>query len=70
MKFYIVSDWMMENTMMAFIFGIPYVTPIIKLSIRVISELILGEMSHTNQLKDGKYNGDNYFSNFLCHIYN
>ena len=30
---------MMENTMKAFIFRIPYATPIIKLLIRIISDL-------------------------------
>ena len=46
-----------------------YATPIIRLLIRVISDLKinsnylsdLDEMFYTKQLKDGKCNGDNYF---------
>ena len=55
-----------------YFFQISDATPIIRLLIRVISDLKinlnylsdLGEMFYTKQLKDGKCNGDNYFSNF------
>ena len=57
--------------MVTIIFQISYATPIIRLLIRVISDLKvnfnfldLDEMFYTKQLKDGKCNGDNYFSNF------
>ena len=57
---------------MVTIFQISDVTPIISLLIRVISDLkvnfnylsYLDEMVFTKHLKDGKCNGDNYFSNF------
>ena len=53
-------------------FQIPYATLIIRLLVRVISDLKvnfkylsdLDELFHTKQFKDGKYNGVNYFSNF------
>ena len=59
----------MVNTVVTFIFQISYATPIIRLLIRVISALKvnfnylwdLDEMFYTKQLKDGEYNGDNYF---------
>ena len=62
----------MENTTMAFIYRISYDSPIIKLLIRIFSDLKanynylsdLDEMFYTKQLKDGECNGDNYFSNF------
>ena len=62
----------MESTMMAFLFQISYATPVIKLLIRVISDLKanfnylsdLDEMFHTKQLKNGECNSANYFSNF------
>ena len=62
----------MANTKMEIIFQITYATPIIRLLIRVISDLKinfnylsdLNEMFLTKQLKSGKYNSDNYFSNF------
>ena len=62
----------MESTMMAFLFQISYATPVIKLLIRVISDLKanfnylsdLDEMFHTKQLRNGEYNSGNYFSNF------
>ena len=57
---------------MAFLFQISYATPVIKLLIRVISDLKanfnylsdLHEMFHTKQMKNGEYNSANYFSNF------
>ena len=60
----------MAITMMIFIFQIYSATPIIRLLIRVISDLEvthnylsdLNEMFHIKQLKDGECNGDNYFS--------
>ena len=63
---------MMESTMIAFIFQNSYATPIIRLLIRVISDLKanykylsdLDEMFHTKQLKNGEYNSDNYVSYF------
>ena len=62
----------MGNTMVTIIFQISYATPIIRLLIRVISDLKvnlnylsdLDEMFYTKQLKDGKCNGDNYFLDF------
>ena len=60
-------------------FQISEATPIIRLLIRLISDLNnvnfnflwdLDEMFDTKQLKDGEYSGDNYFSNFRCHTYN
>ena len=58
--------------MMAFILQISYATLIVKLLIRVISDLKvtynylldLNEILYTNLLKDGEYSGDNNFSNF------
>ena len=55
--------------MVTIIFQISDATPIIRLLIRVISDVNfnfkylwdLDEMSLTEQLKDGEYNGDNYF---------
>ena len=55
-----------------FFFEISYATPIIRLLIRVISDLKvtynylsdLNEILYTNHLKDGEYSGDNNFSNF------
>ena len=57
---------------MAFIYRISYASPIIKLLIRIISDLKanynylsdLDDMFHAKQLRNGKYNSDNYFSNF------
>ena len=57
---------------MAFIYLISYASPIIKLLIRIFSDLKanynylsdLDEMFHTKQLRNGEYNSDNYFSNF------
>ena len=68
----------MENTKMAFSFQIYYATRIIKLLIRVISDLKvtcnylldLNEILYANQLEDGEYRCDNYFSKFLCHALN
>ena len=65
----------MANTKMAFIFQINYATPIIRLLIRVISDLKvtcnylsdLNEILYRDQLEDGKNCGDSYFSKFLCH---
>ena len=67
----------MMNAMVTIIFQISDATPIIRLLIRVISDLKvtfnylsdLDEMFYTNQLKDGEYSGDIYFSNFWCHTY-
>ena len=58
--------------MVTIIFQIADAIPIISPSIRVISGLKvnfnflwdLDEIFYTKQLKDGKCNGDNYFSNF------
>ena len=69
---------MMESTMMAFLFQVSYATPVIKLLIRVISDLKanfnyssdLDEMFYPKQLKNGEYNSANYFSNFCSHAYN
>ena len=64
--------------MVTIIFQISDATPIISLLIRVINGLKVkfkylrdsDEMFFTKQMKDGEYNGDNYFSNFWCHAYN
>ena len=52
--------------------------PIIRLLIGVISDLKvtcnyfldLNEILYSDQLEDGEYQGDNYFSKFLCHALN
>ena len=64
--------------MVTIIFQNSYATPIIRLLIRVISDLKvicnylsdLNEIFYSDQLEDGKYYGDNYFSKFLCHTIN
>ena len=64
--------------MVTIIFQNSYATPLIRLLIRVISDLKvtwnylsdLNEILYSEQLEDGKYNGDNYFSKFLCHALN
>ena len=64
--------------MVAIIFQIPNAAHIIKLLIRVISDLNvtynylsdLNEILYRNHLKDGEYKDGIYFSNFLCHTYN
>ena len=68
----------MAITMAALILLNFHATPIIRLLIRIISDIAanynylsdFNEISYSNQLKDGKYNGDNYISNFLCHTFN
>ena len=63
----------MANTKMGLIFQIYYATPIIRLLIRVIRDLKvtcnylsdLNEILYSDQLEDGEYQGDNYFSKFL-----
>ena len=78
MKFYIVTNKRMANTKMGFIFQIYYATPIIRLLIRVISDLKVtcnylsnfNEILYNEQLEDGKYRGDNYFSKLLCQTLN
>ena len=78
MKFCIVTNRRIAYTKMAFIFQIYYATPIIRLLIRVISDLKvicnylsdLDEILYNEQLEDGEYRGDNYFSKFLCHAIN
>ena len=67
----------MANAMVTIIFQISDATPIIRLLIRVISELKvnfnylwdLDEIFYTKQLKDGEFNGDIYFSNFWGHAF-
>ena len=62
----------MANAMVTIIFQISDVTLIIRLLIRIISDLKVNfnylsdidEMLYTKQLKDGEYNDDSYFSNF------
>ena len=64
--------------MVTIIFQISDATSIIRPLIRVISDLkvnfnylsYLAEMFYNKQWKDSECNGDNYFSNFLCHAYN
>ena len=64
--------------MVTIIFQNSYATPSIRLLIRVISDLKVNynnlshvdEIFHTEQLKDIEYNGEDYFSNFLCHASN
>ena len=66
----------MLNTVVTCIFQISYATPIIRLLIRVISDLnfnccyFLDLNKHTMQLKDGDYSGGNHFSKFSSHSYN
>ena len=51
---------------------------LIRLLIRIISDIAayhnylsgFNEILYSSQLKDGEYNGDNYFSKFLCHAFN
>ena len=62
----------MANTVVTFIFQISYATPIITLLFWVIADLkvnfnylsVLDELFYTKQLKDGEWNGGNYFLNF------
>ena len=62
----------MANTMVTIIFQISYATPIIRLLIRVTSDLKvnynyfldLDEMFHTKQLKSGEYNSDHFSFKF------
>ena len=59
----------MANAMVTIIFQISDATPVIRLLIRVVSDLkvtfnylsYLDEMFYTKQLKDGICNGDNHF---------
>ena len=68
----------MAITIMIFIFQSYYATPIIRLLIRIVSDLKvtrnylsdLNEIFYSDQSEDGEYNGDNYFSKFLCHAFN
>ena len=68
----------MANTMVTIIFQNSYATPLIRLSLRLISNLKvtcnylsdLNEILYIEQLEDGEYNGDNYFSKLLCHALN
>ena len=65
----------MANTAVTIIFQNYYATPLIRLPLRLISDLKvtcnylsdLNEILYSEQLEDGEYNGDNYFSKFLCH---
>ena len=67
MKCFILSNRRMANAMVTIIFEMFDATPIIRLLIRVISDLKvifnylsdLDEMFSTKQLKDGECNGDN-----------
>ena len=78
MKFCIVTNWRMANTNMAFIFQIYNATPVIRLLYRIISNIManynhspdFNEILYSEQLKDVKYNGDNYFSKSLCQAFN
>ena len=64
--------------MVTIIFQNSYATPLIRLLIKVISDLKVtcNYLSHLNdilyneQLEDGEYRGDNAFSRFLCHTLN
>ena len=68
----------MANTMVTIIFQNSYATPLIRLSLRLISDLKvtcnylsdLNEILYNEQLEDSEYRGDNYFSKFLCHALN
>ena len=68
----------MANTMVTIICQNYYATPLIRLSLRLINSLKvtcnylseLNEILYSSQLKDGEYNGDNFFSKFLCHAFN
>ena len=78
LKFCIVTNWRMAYTKMALIFQIYDATPIIRLLIRVISDCKVtcnylsdvNEILYNEQLEDFQYQGDNYFSKFLCHALN
>ena len=58
---------------MIFIFQNSYATPIIRLLIRIVSDLKvtrnylldLNEIFYSDQSEDGEYNSGNYFSKFL-----
>ena len=64
--------------MVTIIFQNSYATPLIRLSMRLISDLKvtynylsdLNQIFYSEQLEDGEYNVDNYFSKFLCHALN
>ena len=68
----------MANTMVTIIFQNNYATPLIRLLLRVISDLKvtcnylsdLHEILYSKQLEDGEYKDGSYFSNLLCHAYN
>ena len=68
----------MANTVVTIIFQNFYATPLIRVLIRVISDLKvtcnclldLHEILYNEQLEDDEYRGDNYFSKFLCHTSN
>ena len=68
----------MAITMAAIIFLTFHATPIIRLLIRIISDIAtyyndlsdFNEILYSSQLKDGEYNGGNYFSKALCHAVN
>ena len=80
MKFCIVTNWRMAYIKMALInfSNLLCLTPIIRLLIRVISDRKvtcnylsdLNKILYNEQLEDGEYRGDNYFSKFLCHAFN
>ena len=67
----------MGITMTAMIFLDFNIKPIIRLLIKIISGIAanynflsdFNEILYSSQLKDGEYNGDNYFSKCLCHTF-
>ena len=68
----------MAITMTAIIFLNFDAMPIIRLLIRIISDVTanynylsdFNEILYSSQLNDGEYNGDNYFAKFLCRTLN
>ena len=64
--------------MVTIIFQNYYATPLIRLLLRLINNLKvscnylseLNEVLYSEQLEDGEYKGDSYFSKLLCHTLN
>ena len=64
--------------MAAIIFLNYHATPIIRLIVRIISDITANynylsdfdKILYSSQLKDSEYNGDNYFSKLFCHAFN
>ena len=71
----IIEAWRLQWQQFFFNFN---TTPIIRLLIKIISDIMANcnylsdfiEILYSSQLKECEYNGDNYFSKFLCHAFN